>query len=193
MAIWTTPRTWATGELVTAAMMNLYVRDEFLWLGGADSVSTAPPGSPVRYQRWVMQHAFGHALCMYRDDIDATYPWAVMGSAAFWGTGSISGVWTGFAALSGYVATPRAGWWDIVAGVGGSGSSQGAGSIAIYVSSQGFPGNGGGNPGNQTFGALTYIAQGIGAGVLIGGGGNNSGVVSYTYNGEWIFRPMKVA
>ncbi len=26
---WTTPRTWVTGELVTAAMLNAHVRDNF--------------------------------------------------------------------------------------------------------------------------------------------------------------------
>lgn len=31
-AVWTTPRTWAVGELVTAAMMNQHVRDNLDWL-----------------------------------------------------------------------------------------------------------------------------------------------------------------
>lgn len=29
---WTAPRTWVTGELVTAAYMNTHVRDEFLYI-----------------------------------------------------------------------------------------------------------------------------------------------------------------
>lgn len=32
MAVWSVPRTWAVGELVTAGMMNQYVRDEFSFL-----------------------------------------------------------------------------------------------------------------------------------------------------------------
>lgn len=31
-AIWTAPRTWAVGELVTAALMNTHVRDNLDWL-----------------------------------------------------------------------------------------------------------------------------------------------------------------
>lgn len=31
---WSTPRTWVTGELVTAAIMNQYVRDQQDWLVG---------------------------------------------------------------------------------------------------------------------------------------------------------------
>lgn len=31
-ATWTAPRTWTAGELVTASMMNTYVRDDFDWL-----------------------------------------------------------------------------------------------------------------------------------------------------------------
>lgn len=31
-AIWTPPRTWTTGEIVTAAMLNEQVRDNLLWL-----------------------------------------------------------------------------------------------------------------------------------------------------------------
>jgi hypothetical protein len=31
-AIWTLPRTWATGEIVTAAMLNQYLRDELDYL-----------------------------------------------------------------------------------------------------------------------------------------------------------------
>lgn len=33
-ATWTTPRTWATGEVVTAAQLNQYLRDELDWLKG---------------------------------------------------------------------------------------------------------------------------------------------------------------
>lgn len=29
---WTTPRTWVTGEIVTAALMNLHVRDNLNWI-----------------------------------------------------------------------------------------------------------------------------------------------------------------
>ncbi len=32
---WTTPRTWVAGELVTAALMNTFVRDEFAYLKDA--------------------------------------------------------------------------------------------------------------------------------------------------------------
>lgn len=33
-ATWTTPRTWATGEIVTAALLNAHLRDNLEWLKG---------------------------------------------------------------------------------------------------------------------------------------------------------------
>lgn len=36
---WTTPRTWSTGELVTAANMNTHVRDQLRHLRGMDGVA----------------------------------------------------------------------------------------------------------------------------------------------------------
>jgi hypothetical protein len=32
--VWTAPRTWASGETLTAANLNAHVRDNLLWLGG---------------------------------------------------------------------------------------------------------------------------------------------------------------
>ncbi len=47
---WTTPRTWVTGELVTAALMNTHVRDNLIELGkilehGEDFVEGTAVGS----------------------------------------------------------------------------------------------------------------------------------------------------
>lgn len=36
---WTAPRTWTTGELVTAALMNTHVRDNLSHLGGSTGAS----------------------------------------------------------------------------------------------------------------------------------------------------------
>jgi hypothetical protein len=38
---WTTPRTWTTGETVTAAIMNAHVRDDLSYLYGAPSCGLA--------------------------------------------------------------------------------------------------------------------------------------------------------
>ena len=39
--VWTTPRTWVTGEVPTAAIMNLHVRDNMTYL---DTLPLVPPG-----------------------------------------------------------------------------------------------------------------------------------------------------
>lgn len=39
---WTTPRTWTTGELVTASIMNTHVRDNLLYLAGGNRVIVEP-------------------------------------------------------------------------------------------------------------------------------------------------------
>ena len=48
---WTTPRTWVSGELVTASMMNTHVRDNLLYLyglsGAAKYTSYTPTLLPV--------------------------------------------------------------------------------------------------------------------------------------------------
>ncbi|MFA4973636.1 MAG: hypothetical protein WC683_13580 [bacterium] len=44
---WTAPRTWATGEIVTAAMLNTHVRDNELYLKGeTDKLNTLAYSSP---------------------------------------------------------------------------------------------------------------------------------------------------
>lgn len=47
--MWTTPRTWTTGELVTKTIMDTHVRDnlEALFLGLPERRGTSLPGSPV--------------------------------------------------------------------------------------------------------------------------------------------------
>lgn len=39
---WTSPRTWVTGEVVTAGLLNTHIRDEFITLGGAIGTAYAP-------------------------------------------------------------------------------------------------------------------------------------------------------
>jgi hypothetical protein len=45
MTTWTAPKTWGTGELVTAADMNTYIRDNLLYLKGANSLTYAEVNS----------------------------------------------------------------------------------------------------------------------------------------------------
>lgn len=55
---WSAPRTWVTGELITAAIGNTHWRDEFKYLGGADGRGTSLPASPVDGQRyWFVANA----------------------------------------------------------------------------------------------------------------------------------------
>ena len=41
---WTAPRTWVAGEVVTAALMNTHVRDDFRYLKGLDGTVTLDDG-----------------------------------------------------------------------------------------------------------------------------------------------------
>lgn len=50
---WTAPKTWTVGEVATAANVNLHVRDQFKYLGGADGRGTSLPGSPQDGQLFV--------------------------------------------------------------------------------------------------------------------------------------------
>lgn len=51
-AVWTAPRTWVAGEVLTASLLNTHLRDQLLWLGGTDSRLAAPPGAPIDGQVW---------------------------------------------------------------------------------------------------------------------------------------------
>lgn len=44
---WTTPRTWVTGELVTASIMNTHVRDNLSHLGTRPTCRAVMNGSPL--------------------------------------------------------------------------------------------------------------------------------------------------
>jgi len=50
---WTAPRTWVTGELVTATLGNEQWRDNMKWLGGADGRGATLPASPLDGQLFV--------------------------------------------------------------------------------------------------------------------------------------------
>lgn len=192
MAVWSAPRTWATGELVTPTMMNTHVRDEFLWLGGADGVLTAPPGTPTRYQRFVHQTGGAyvqHHVYIYRDDLNGTFPWLFLGGGDFAGGGSVSGIWSGWLALSGWVTLPRAGVYAGYASGHGDGVSQGAGSMLFQVGAAQVNDS---FPGNHASDASVLVAQ-VTAGSTFGMYGNNTNVVSYSYSGQWTARPIMVA
>lgn len=45
MASWTSPKTWAVGDLLTASDMNTYVRDNTAFLGSAASASLTASGT----------------------------------------------------------------------------------------------------------------------------------------------------
>lgn len=51
--VWTAPRTWVAGEVLTASLLNTHLRDQMLWLGETDARLSAPPGSPRDGQIWV--------------------------------------------------------------------------------------------------------------------------------------------
>lgn len=86
--IWTTPRTWATGELVTGAMLNQHVRDNFDWL-------KAPP-----FQSFIGTQAGNYAVA------PAINTWTVVSATDFQRTIVTQGgrVWVGFSGFVNYSA-----------------------------------------------------------------------------------------
>lgn len=49
---WVAPRTWVAGEVVTASLLNVHLRDQLLYLGGPDARSATPPTLPIDGQLW---------------------------------------------------------------------------------------------------------------------------------------------
>lgn len=52
MAAWSAPRTWVAGEVLTASLLNVHLRDQLLYLGGVDQRLSSPPGAPIDGQLW---------------------------------------------------------------------------------------------------------------------------------------------
>jgi hypothetical protein len=52
MTTWTTPRTWVTGEVLSSTNFNTHIRDNQIYYGGTDSLSTTPPATPGNGQAW---------------------------------------------------------------------------------------------------------------------------------------------
>lgn len=85
---WTTPRTWAAGEVITAAIMNTHVRDNFNALGSpwtsftpTWTANTANPS--IGNGTMVGNYIQAGKLVMFRIIITA-------GSTTNWGTGTYS-------------------------------------------------------------------------------------------------------
>ena len=52
---WTAPRTWVTGEVVTASVMNVHVRDNLLALSTHfHDTGAGGEGDRLRYARWLL-------------------------------------------------------------------------------------------------------------------------------------------
>src|SRR5215831_7787639 len=93
-----------------------------------------PPASPARYSRWIYDQGDIHWEFIYRDDLDATYPWHFVGGApAETNT-------TGFDAA---ITVPRAGMYR--AWGGGSNLSTGGGGDAYVIPPHGTRSPGGTN------------------------------------------------
>lgn len=190
---WTTPTVRATGDLITATIWNADVVNNLLYLGLGAAVASSPPGSPVRYQRWIWAPGIGYGIhwsMIYRDDLDGTYPWHCLGGPFWSNTGSASGSASGgFTALSGAFSVSRAGYYEAECDVTGTWTGSGAqaqsglmaaGTVQI---SQGFQGSE----------RASYRYQGlVAAGSTIAMAGDTS-PATWAYNGSLWVRPVKVA
>jgi len=79
---WTAPRTWATGESLTAALLNEQLRDNLLVIGHSRSASL--PGSPVdgQFHVYVADATLGvEWLLKFNSGEAGTYKWRALGPA----------------------------------------------------------------------------------------------------------------
>lgn len=79
---WTTPRTWVTNELVTAALLNTHLRDNLTFLFPG-ALSATPPGAPGDGQLWAMPivPAAGIVWMFRYNPAGTTYLWEFVGGA----------------------------------------------------------------------------------------------------------------
>jgi hypothetical protein len=77
--MWSAPRTWVTGELVTGAIMNNDVRDQFRYVGGPDSRGAALPGAPVDGQLFIYTVDAGAGIEWLLKYEQATAKWRFLG------------------------------------------------------------------------------------------------------------------
>ena len=116
---WTTPRTWVTNELVTAAIMNAHVRDNlgqirYLFEGG---LSTTPPASPADGQLWAMAPAGTFVwLFRYNAGSASAAKWEFAGGTVWQaeiggaeGIAAFTNVWTDATTPGPSLTVPRAG------------------------------------------------------------------------------------
>jgi hypothetical protein len=67
---WSTPKTWASGDVLTAADMNTYVRDQFRWVGLGDSTA-APRARVYSSSSFTTATGVGTSLVMNSERFDS--------------------------------------------------------------------------------------------------------------------------
>lgn len=75
--MWTTPKTWAVGDFLTASDMNTYVRDNTATLN--PTPSSSPPGSPADGDRWIYDSGGEYFWQFVYDSSEATNKWKFVG------------------------------------------------------------------------------------------------------------------
>lgn len=107
---WTAPRTWVTGELVTASMGNQQWRDNMIVLHDG-VVSTTLPGSPVNGDRVTFVDSTTNPSYQfdlrYNASSSSAYKWECVGSG-----GALEGTTA--------ITIPRAGDWYVELGARGT-------------------------------------------------------------------------
>ena len=212
---WTSPRTWVTGEVVTAAELNAHVRDNTIAL--RMQFVTSLPGSP----------ADGNLVCLvdsltvptyqwqlrYVSGISDAYKWVCVGGApAYDFDGSDNGTTdTSYASGGASVTLPGiAGIYDIAFGVSGNpgGGASSVGGMVTFVTNVTFSASdtyavachaaafggtsGAGTPPSSAYGErrVTLVAGDTSATNYIRSGTGGSSF--YNYNRTISVRPQRI-
>jgi len=130
--------------------------------------------------------------CVYRPDLDGTYPWHVCGSAELTtnvaqNVGNDGGY--NYYSLVNQIAVPRTGWWCAFGWVGSSTGGGGGCLARLVVSSTPFTSFGWGNAGHHCFNACAGL---IGAGGPVVMQGQSSPGNTVFYSGQIGCRPMRL-
>lgn len=100
---WTAPRTWVTGEIVTAALLNTHLRDN---LNALEASGTSFPGSPTDGTRYVYAADTTNGIFWHFRYYGASSYWAFIGGPPLWA--EVNGVNESSASTT-YVALTTAG------------------------------------------------------------------------------------
>lgn len=136
---WSANRTWAVGEIATAANFNTYIRDQLAWIGGADGRGTSFPGSPPdgTLYDYVADAGNGVVWRFKFNSGEATYKWEFVGGPPMYAEvvtdeSTASATYAALATAGPSITITRAG--DYIVDQGCWFQSSGSNSMTVFMS-----------------------------------------------------------